>query len=611
MAEDLAIPYWTRDDYINTQKPFEWLYQFKDNKLRLAQMREQIKERAGACGVKNFVTLWNCYLQTVQSQIASVTENMITFDDQPFEMHSGEYLCDDYGVTVIDKYGFEVQIINHPVVPIQRLVNIDTGEEKLRLLFKKGNQWRSLIADKGTLASSTKILELAQLGVAVNADNAKGVIRYLADIEHMNYINIPEQSSVGRLGWIDGHGFSPYCQSLEFDGDLSFKHMFECVTEHGDYDAWLDAVKEIRKHGVLARIILAATFASVLVKPCGALPFFVHLWGGSEAGKTVGITLAASVWGSPQMGDLVLSFNSTNVGQETIAGFCNSIPLCIDELQVKDGRFENFDKMIYLLTEGVGRVRGARSGGIRKTLTWRNCILTTGETPITHSNSGGGAVNRVIDIDCKEEQLFQNPVGVIDVISHNYGFAGRQFIAMLEKPENLEYTLSVQREIKDKLISGQSTDKQSISASLILTADKLIDEWIFQDGMTLAQSDMENLLYTKQEMNQNERCYEWLLDYAQGNAFHFNDDIKAERWGMIDTNYIYFIKPFFDKALRDNGYNPDAFLSWAKRHNIIECENGRTTKVKRIAGNATRCVWIAQRREEFEEIIEQDSDLPF
>lgn len=34
------------------------------------------------------------------------------------------------------------------------------------------------------------------------------------------------------------------------------------------------------------------------------------------------------------------------------------------------------------------------------TPTWHNCILTTGESPLTGQSAGAGAVNRVIDIEC-------------------------------------------------------------------------------------------------------------------------------------------------------------------------------------------------------------------
>ena len=95
-----------------------------------------------------------------------------------------------------------------------------------------------------------------------------------------------------------------------------------------------------------ARIILAASFASVLLEPLNCLPFFVHLWGvDSGTGKTVALMVAASVWGDPAVGSYIKTFDGTVVGQEKTAAFLNNLPLCLDELQLaKDSRGRtNFD----------------------------------------------------------------------------------------------------------------------------------------------------------------------------------------------------------------------------------------------------------------------------
>ena len=88
-------------------------------------------------------------------------------------------------------YGDEVAC-PHPILPVERLVNIDTGEEKLRIAYSKGRRWRSIIVDKNTLASTQSITKLAIWGIAVNSENAKNLIKYLADIENINYDVIPE-----------------------------------------------------------------------------------------------------------------------------------------------------------------------------------------------------------------------------------------------------------------------------------------------------------------------------------------------------------------------------------------------------------------------------------
>ena len=57
-------------------------------------------------------------------------ENSTQFDGQELELFSAEYICDEYGVVIPDKYGYEQTVCRHPIMPVQRLVNIDNGEER-------------------------------------------------------------------------------------------------------------------------------------------------------------------------------------------------------------------------------------------------------------------------------------------------------------------------------------------------------------------------------------------------------------------------------------------------------------------------------------------------
>ena len=54
-------------------------------------------------------------------------------------------------------------------------------------------------------------------------------------------------------------------------------------------DVWRETAVRCRQESRTAQILLAASFASVLLGHIGALPFFVHLWSAeSGTGKTVG-----------------------------------------------------------------------------------------------------------------------------------------------------------------------------------------------------------------------------------------------------------------------------------------------------------------------------------
>ena len=612
--EIAAIPEYTAGDYYNSSAPYEWLYQFKDDKFKLKQMTQKMKDKAGAVGVKCFISLFNSYCEMQAQRSGEMLANSTQFDGQDMELFSGEYICDETGVFVHDKFGYEQTICRHPIMPIQRLCNVDSGEERLKLAYKKGRFWRSIVVEKSTLASSSGILQLAANGIMVNSENAKPLSTYLLEMEQLNYDLIPEQKSVGRLGWINDHGFSPYVDDLVFDGETNFKHIFGAVKSNGSRDAWVNVMRNLRSEKSPGRLFLAASFASVILEPCGLLPFFLHAWGGTETGKTVGLMIAASVWACPRLGDFILTFNSTSVGQEMTASFLNSLPMCIDELQIQSSSgVRDFDRIIYQLTEGVGRARGAKTGGLQRMNTWRNCIITNGEHPISNSSSGGGAVNRVIEFEC-DEKVYSDLVGICAVISSNYGFAGREFVEYLQQDGMFDAVNAIQKEYYRELLKSDSTDKQAASASAILAADAIATELIFKDGNNLTVADLEKIMTKKAEVNVNQRALEFVYELAERNPNRFKanefGDYQGEVWGKKEDDCIYFIKSVFDREMANAGFNSTAFLAWAKRMGYIDTDKNKRTKKAWILGGSVNTVCVKKEKQPVEVTTIYDDELP-
>lgn len=615
--DEITIPEFSKDDFF-TEAPYEWLYQFSDNKFKLVQMKAQLKEMAHKERFTGFDSMWTAYRdqQSETGKFSLVTSNSTNFHNQELELLCGDYICDDDGITTYSRAAnSEIIVCMHPIMPTKRLVNIDTAEEKMQIAFKKGRFWRTIIVDKAVIASATKIIELSSYGVVVNSENAKALSSFLLNIEQLNYDEIPEQCSVGRLGWIGSHGFSPYVENLEFDGENSFKHIFNAVKQNGSREKWIEAMKDVRAQGFAGRLFLAASFASVILEPCGLLPFFLHAWGGTETGKTVGLMIAASVWGNPKIGEYITTFNSTAVAQELQASFLNSLPMCLDELQIQSAQgVRDFDKIIYMLTEGVGKTRGAKQGGLQKNTTWKNCIITNGEHPISNSSSGGGAVNRIIEFECTEK-IYSDLVGLCSVITANYGFAGKEFVEFLQKEGSFDYVNQIQKQFFKEFLNLDSTDKQAGSASALLAADKIATDLIFKDGNNLTVDEIKKLLTKKDDVDVNKRAYAYLMDVVSMNPNKFTansfGEFQGEIWGCIEDGYIYIVKTAFNRILTEQGFNPTAFLSWAVRtERAVNDGKGHNTKVKRIAGlgsGMVRCVCL-KRTSEFNNDSFEDLD---
>lgn len=603
---------YSKKDFLETTEPFEILYQYKDNEFVLMQMVEQMAEMAANAGVKGFKTLFKNYCKAKKkAETGQYIANATNFDRQPLELDCGEWIANDSGIWANGYLGPELACI-HPIMPVMRLVNIDTNTEKLQLAYRRGGIWKKTIADKRTLAAASSIISLADVGVAVNSENAKQLVRFLHDAENLNYDRIEEKKSVGRLGWVEGYGFSPYVENLVFDGDAACKGLFESVKEVGSFETWLQLAKGIRQESIYGRILMAASFASVLVKPLNCLPFFLHLWGGTEAGKTVGEMLAASLWADPRVGRYIQTFNSTFVGKERAAAFVGNLPLIMDELQIANGQ-GSFDKDIYMLSEGVGRTRGNKVGGVDTTATWANCIITNGEMPLASTASGGGAVNRIIEIEC-EEALFADPKHVADTLLENYGYAGKMGLDwLMEYDPEFVTVRQLYRIYMQEFDKKDTTGKQSMAMSLILVGDFVLTNAVFHDDLALKPEDVQKFLKTKQEVSVHERAYEYIYQTLVANKHRFGEteNDRNEVWGATDENYFYVIRNYFEQICKDGGFNSKALLSWMKRTGKIEVSKKGNTKMKRVNGEPIHCVWIIKPKDEndgFEQVGLMDKE---
>lgn len=613
------VPNWryTEDDFLYTTLPYEELQEYAKNPFVHQRMVEAMARYAAGVGFKQLKKFYKAYLAGLKQSSAGGTVyvggNPTCFDGQPMELNAGDWEADDSGIRR-NFGGVDCVACPHPVMPVERLVNIDTGEEKLRLAFRKGTIWRRHIVEKKVLASANKVTELAGIGIAVNSETARNFVRYIGDLENLNYDIIPERKSIGRFGYIAGEGFSPYVDGLIFDGDANFAAMFQTVHERGSFDKWKQMAAEVRAMSVTAKIVLAASFASPLLQPLGCLPFFVHLWGvDSGTGKTVALMVAASVWGDPAVGSYVKTFDGTAVGMEKTAAFLNNLPLCLDELQLaKDAKGKtNFD--VYRLAQGVGRTRGNRSGGVDRTPTWQNCILSTGESPLTGQASGAGAVNRVIDIECKANSVvITDGMRVSGAVKRNFGHAGKAFVEKLYAAGD-----DVSQEIHDRyqvlfktLAAQDTTEKQAMAAAAIVLGDELACRWIFggtEQPVTMEQ--ISEFLTSRAAVSAGERAYKNLCDWVSQNSNKLTGKTdNGDVLGTLDGCRAYIIRSVFERVLQDAGYSMKATISWLKQAGLIETRAKNNTKARRINGVPTECFCLLLP--DIEEEIDETDELP-
>ena len=601
---------YTIDDFLSVE-PYEELYKYIAMPFVFQTEVAKMAQNAAEVGFRGFKATLKVFLDAQkEEQRRNMVPNQTEFDGPYQELDCGEWHSTDFGIYRDNAYGNREYACSHPILPVERLVNIDTGEVKLKMAYKRpgrDKKWQTTIIGKDVISTSRTIVQLASQGISVTSNSASVLVDYLNDIENRNYDAIPESKSIGRLGYIEGEGFSPYVDDLVFDGDASFRNLYGAVQPHGSETEWYKIACECRTMSVTARILLAASFASPLLSVVGSLPFFVHLWGvDSGTGKTVALMLAASVWGNPAVGSYTQTFNGTQVGQERTAAFLNHLPMCLDELQLtKNSKGQsNFD--VYQLAQGVGRARGKKSGGVEMVPSWSCCFLTTGESPLTSGSAGAGAVNRVIDIECTAGTVaIKDGHRVANALKRNYGWAGQLFVEKLYSSEKIrDQVREIYQDFFRELCDGDSTEKQAMAAAAILTADALATLWIFQDDNELTVEEIKTFLASKEAVSAGNRAYDWLCDWVASNVNRFysqDTPPTGETYGVIENSTAYINRGVFNRVVQEAGFSGSATLSYLKSSGKIEASGRKYTKCKRVNGVRTECVALR--------LPTEDSDL--
>ena len=184
---------------------------------------------------------------------------------------------------------------------------------------------------------------------------------------------------VKRLGW---HG-DAYVTSDSVYGPTAqeapvFQSDAPAMPEQsmrGTADEWCDNVAALAQGNTRLIFALAVSFGGPLLALAGEDSGGFHYRGSSSTGKTTALRVAASVWGEPTR--YVRTWRATTNGLEGIAAIHNDGLLILDELHQCDPK--EAGDVAYMLANGQGKARAARTGTAREVLTWRLLFLSSGE----------------------------------------------------------------------------------------------------------------------------------------------------------------------------------------------------------------------------------------
>lgn len=544
-------------------------------------------------------------------------ENYTDFGERYPAMKCGSWCADENGIYNPDLMPDCRLACPHPILPAEVITNVEDGTQKVKIAFKRCGIWKERIVPKVIIANRSKIPELSGVGIAVTSETAKSLVRYLAEVEQLNLEVIPEIRATAKMGWCED-GFMPYFSSLAFDKDGRFDSLYEHIGQGGSKQKWFDFVRDVRQNGrIEPRIAMAASLASVLIKPCGLLPFWVDIWGKTGGGKSICGMLAASIWADPEIGKYIITADATISAFEARAGFLNHLPFVIDDTaKVRKKLKDDFSELIYQLANGEGKGRSNTKLGLAHKNTWNNVILCSGESPIITDQLQGGAINRVLEYKTDDGDIFEDGQYAATLLRGNYGFFGKLFIEKVMEI-GADEILRMQQETFKTIKSEEYEEKQLRSLSVLLVADKIATEHFFKDGKGLTFDEVKKCLTDKDILSENERCYEYILGECAVNENKLvptgrDGEYTGEIWGKYfcdasGKECLALITNVLKRICNNGGYSSKSFLAWAEEKGVLLTDaRGAPSRTVSISSEKKQKCYVLHVPDELLENLDDD-----
>lgn len=524
----------------------------------------------------------------------------IVLGDREINLDFGDYSVDHFtgAITLSVNQGeeaeVEVELCSHFVMP-SAYVKTPNGGETVSLFYYRDDEWhkvtgiqKSKLYDPNTVAKY-----LIDLGIDAQQDAGKMLADYFHSIEQLNRnTRIPVKLAIPALGWNKEYSsFAPYNSRIEFGAGNNQRKLFHGVcSQHGSYESWVETIKMIRDEDhCIARIALAASFASALIRPLEGMRFAINLIGKSGVGKSVALRMVAGVWGDPDT--IIASFGSTVNGALLRSNFLSDIPMILDESETKKNKTD-FDEFIYTMCGDYDRVKATGDDVIP---TSRNCIFISGEHPLMNEKSNQGALNRVLDLNCDSYVFFEpdRMKKYVDLLDQNYGYAGRAFVENLLNKEAMSHA----EEIYRRHLNSFSANRQARIPAVILTADELIEEMFFHDGIRLTPEEMMAYL-RKQETSKTinnadvqDIIDEWILKEIKANGTAETERGKAIRKRGRTPAAFAFKADVLDEIITGAGGNMASYLIWADENKKILAGSDRGHKYQKQVPFNDKKIW--------------------
>ena len=510
-----------------------------------------------------------------------------------------------------DVFAADKTVSRKPILPIAIMDNVDAGVQKVQIGIWDLGRWKKIVVEREVLTNSSKIIKLANQGVPVGTDNSRIMAQYFNDLLAEYDEKIPRNPARSVMGWVEQDEkrlFMPYEAGIDFDGEDSYKYLYDAIKQRGTLQEWVDYCLPHRLC-IEIRLVMAAAFASPLIELVGENPFVMHLWGGTGTAKTVSLLIAASIYGDPKPGKLVRTMDMTANAMRGTAAFLNSIPFCGDELQTIKSKWNgSYDQLIMQITEGIDRGR-MKYNSIEDIKSWKCSFLFTGEEPCVKAGSGGGVANRVIQIEVSKK-LVDDGNAVANFFRTHFGTAGPEYIGALQS--GLFDIDGIYRSFFSDLIKTDTTDKQAGAMALMLTGDKIAHDVFWPDEPEMTTDMVVQYLASARQVDVSERAYQYACGVVSENSCNFTNASRIV-WGQANEDgTVYINRSVLARILTDAGYDFEACKkAWERNGYLLKRCDGRFSHSVKLNEIVTSCIKLKLPNQDQPQLTDFFGTIPF
>ncbi|MFD7035528.1 DUF927 domain-containing protein [Mammaliicoccus sciuri] len=327
-----------------------------------------------------------------------------------------------------DKEIVPILITSTPPFITKQLKDIESLIISYEMKFKKAGEFTTLPVQATEIADSKNIINLANKGLDVDTINRTEMVQFISMFKRLN--NIPDETIATRLGHVKGHFIHPLINDdirlvIHEEG---YKQIANAFKTKGNLEDYAEKVFKPIKQSPMVMTFVYASLGSILLHDFNVDPFVVDMASKTSTGKTTALRIASSLWGTEK---LINEWNTTKVNVERKASIMNSFAVFFDDTR-KAPHYQLAD-IVYHFSGGRSKGRG-NVQSVDVETTWRNILLSTGETSIVeYGNEKAGVSARVITLQDKPFNDDVNIRALYEGLESNYGHLGLAFINQYSK----------------------------------------------------------------------------------------------------------------------------------------------------------------------------------